>query len=143
MLSDCHVIKMNLENAQILSSVCYNLGMKLDGIPKPYNPKHPVIQAINNQSKINWLLEYNIALHNEFYYRFNKRHSYYSLIEKYAILGDGWGYFYNELDFARDFKDFVSEYKDLVKSFRSYYRYKKSIIKRCKYSNGTEPDWLL
>ena len=38
------------------------------------------------------------------------------MIEKYAILGNDGGYFYNELDFARDFKDFVSEDKDLVHS---------------------------
>lgn len=58
MMSDCHVIKMCLETAQILSSVRFNKGFEHNClIPKPYNPKHPVITAIDNQEKINWLLD--------------------------------------------------------------------------------------
>lgn len=38
MMSDCHVIKMCLETAQILSSVRFNKGFEHNEIiPKPYN----------------------------------------------------------------------------------------------------------
>lgn len=145
MLSDCHLIKMCLETAQILSSVRFNNGMNhLSVLPKPYNPKHPVILAINNSYKLNWLLDYNKALHNEYIYRFNKKHSYFELINIYETLRNKAIKNYNKenLDFARDFKDFSTDKFELIEAFRSYYRFKKSIIKRWKYTKRNEPVWL-
>jgi hypothetical protein len=145
MLSDCHVIKMCLETSQILSSVMFNLGIKRElFLPKPYNPRHPVIMAINNEDKINWLLDYNKSLHNEYIYRFNKEHSYYKLINSYEIIRNKSleKYDIKKLDFARDFKDFACNKSDLVESFREYYKYKKTIIKRWKYTKREEPNWL-
>ena len=145
MLSNCHVIKMCLETSQILSSVRFNLGVDLNNLmPKPYNPNHPVIKAINNNHKINWLLDYNRCLHNEYIYRFDKKHSYFKLIELYEDMRDN---SINELnidflDFARDFKDFNTNKTDLVESFREYYKFKKSIIKNWKYTKRKEPIWL-
>lgn len=145
MLSNCHVIKMCLETAQILSSVRFNLGInRHDIMPKPYNPNHPVIKAINNNHKINWLLDYNRCLHNEYIYRFEKKHSYFKLIELYYDMKDNSINDVNVefLDFARDFKDFNTNKTDLVESFREYYKFKKSIIKNWKYTKRKEPIWL-
>lgn len=144
-LSDCHVIKMSLETSQILSSVIYNNDMEVgEWLPKPYNPYHPVIKAIDNAEKINWLLDYNQALHNEYYFRFNKRHAYFKIKDFYEILRNDkiFSFDRSKLDFARDFKDFETNENDLVQSFRGYYRFKKSIIKRWKYTNRIEPEWL-
>jgi hypothetical protein len=142
-LADCHVIKMCLETAQILSYVRFNNGMEyIEGLPKPYNPKHPVIKAINSPEKINWLLDYNKAIHQEYIYRFNKEHAYHKIVDIYEGLRNSCGYSLEHLDFARDFKDFSTPKKDLVESFKDYYRFKKSIIKRWKYSKRIEPDWM-
>ena len=46
MLCDCHLRKMCVETAQILSGVMLRRGMELlDGMPRPQNVKHPVIVA--------------------------------------------------------------------------------------------------
>jgi hypothetical protein len=145
MMSDCHIIKMCLETAQILSSVRFNKGFEHNEIiPKPYNTKHPVITAIDNQEKINWLLDYNRAIHSEYVYRFNKHHAYFKLIEFYEHLRDNSIKYYDKskLNFARDFKDFTTTKTDLIESFREYYKMKKSIIKRWKYTKRSEPEWM-
>lgn len=146
MLSDCHIIKMCLETSQILSSIRFNKGLKwISPLPKPYNPNHPVILAINNSDKLNWLLDYNQALHDEFVFRFNKKHCYFDLIKYYENLRDNaiLNYKKSNLTFARDFKNFNTNKIDLVESFRDYYKFKKSIIKRWKYTNREEPKWLI
>ena len=145
-LADCHVIKMCLETAQILSSVRHNKGMlHISGCPKPYNPKHPVIVAVNSFKKANWLLEYNKAIQDEYFYRFGKKHAYFDLIYVYDDLKNRciWNNYNENLDFARDFKDFQTNNQDLVGAFRDYYQFKKSIIKRWKYSKRNEPEWLM
>lgn len=143
-LSDCHVCKMCLETAQILSSVMFNKGITVDEtLPKPYNPKHPVIQAIQSPEQINWVFCYYFSLHHEFYMRFHKPHAYNILKYTYAdalydikrnISCEG---------LARDFKDFCTDKSDIVEAHRDYYRYKKSIIKNWKYTYREEPEWLL
>ena len=46
MLCDCHLRKMCVETAHILSGVMLRRGMALlDGMPKPQNINHPVIVA--------------------------------------------------------------------------------------------------
>ena len=82
--------------------------------------------------------------HNEYIYRFNKKHAYFDLIGIYNHLKDlsETDYEIDSLDFARDFKDFNTSKQDLVESFRDYYKFKKSIIKRWKYSKRNEPAWL-
>lgn len=145
-LSDCHVRKMCLETAQILSSVMYlNHYDLLENMPKPYNPKHPVIQAIKTPAQINWVLHYNDALQEEYKYRFGKEHAYYGIRLYYNVM-------YSLKPFppvkspeglARDFKDFCTDKSDIVEAHRDYYRYKKSIIKNWKYTLRKEPEWLV
>lgn len=145
-LSDCHVRKMCLETAQILSSVmCLNHYDSLEDMPKPYNPKHPVIQAIKTPSQINWVLHYNDALQEEYEYRFGKEHAYWGIRFDYNVM-------YNLYPFpsvkspeglARDFKDFTTDKTDIVEAHRDYYRHKKTIIKNWAYTNRKEPGWLV
>ena len=144
MLADCHIIKMCLETAQILSSVIENNHLtKSENLPKPYNPNHPVIKAIDNQFKINYVLDYNSELHKEYIRRFNKPHAYFKLVKDYFDILKKSTTIKDDFSFARDFKDFNSEKNDIVEAYREYYRYKKSIIKRWKYTNSVEPNWLL
>ncbi|MBQ9501643.1 MAG: hypothetical protein IJU70_05760 [Lentisphaeria bacterium] len=52
-LADVHVRKMCLECAQILSCVLCARGGGLEpGMPRPYNPAHPVVRAVDTQAKI-------------------------------------------------------------------------------------------
>lgn len=86
MLCDCHVRKMCVETAQILSGVMLRRGMALiDGMPKPQNINHPVIVAADSSHVINWVLDYNIALLDEFAYRFGKKHIYDGIAMAYVL----------------------------------------------------------
>ena len=145
MLCDAHLRKMCLETAQILSSVLYLKHLEpLSGMPKPYNIHHPVITAVDNSCKINWLLRHNLSLHEEYCRRFGRMHAYYSLCSKYRTL-----LFEpevvitpHELTFARNFKDISIPEPDIIKAYRIYYRYKKSVMKNWHYTNSAEPGWL-
>ena len=106
MLADVHVRKMCLETAQILSSVIVNYGGFItDGMPKTYNRNHPVIKALDSPFKINYTVSYNLALHEEFFFRFEKKHKYYALTDIYReILFDNENNI-EDFSFCRNFKD--------------------------------------
>lgn len=146
MLCDSHLRKMCLETAQILSSVLYRQGRAVPSeLPKPYNPNHPVIRAIDTPEKIYWVIRYNMSLHREYFRRFGKTHAYYSFCRKYRKLFSCIPLILRkeDLTFARDFKDFSIEESELVLAYRSYYRYKKTKLRSWHYTKTPEPDWLL
>lgn len=122
MLCDCHVRKMCVETAQILSGVMIRKGMELiDGMPKPQNVYHPVIVAVNDPQAVNWLLQYNIYLHLEYFSRFKKVHS----CEKWHI------FYYEKLktlaggmsceNLAKCCGDLDVAELDIVAAYRMYY----------------------
>lgn len=90
MLCDCHLRKMCVETAQILSGVMLRRGMPLlDDMPKPQNINHPVIVAADAASPtLDWVVNYNFSLHQEFKYRFDKPHAYLRISLKY--IADLW-----------------------------------------------------
>lgn len=143
-LVDCHVIKMCLETAQILSGVILRYRGELSaGMPKPQNITHPVIRAIDTNAKVSWVLSYFESLLEEYSNRFGKKHKYDNLSGLYysffpvasKIAGNCNG-------LACVFTNFITNEKDMIEAHRAYYKFKKSIIKRWKYTNCKEPDWL-
>ena len=143
MLCDVHLRKMCLETAQILSCVLVRSGsVPESGMPRPYNRHHPVVKALDTPFKINYVLHLNSALHKEFFHRFGKHHVYHKLCPLY------YAKLYQETttedwSFCRNFKDFTPVEDDIVSAYRSYYRYKKSIIRQWQYTRRNEPEWLL
>ncbi|MBO4632489.1 MAG: hypothetical protein J5858_11255 [Lentisphaeria bacterium] len=145
MLCDVHLRKMCLETAQILSSVICLRGKSLTpGMPKPYNLNHPVVQALNTPPKVEWTLYYNASLQQEYRRRFEKEHAYSILVSEYeAVLSSGISIAdCTDWSFARDFKGIVIPEPDLVQAYRLYYRYKKRLIRKWKYTRCREPEWL-
>ena len=145
MLCDCHLRKMCMETAQILSSVLYRRGRAVpEQLPKPYNPSHPVILAIDTPEKICWVIRYNLSLHREYFRRFGKRHAYYSFCRIYRkqFCCTAIPLRKDDLTFARDFKDIEISEPDIVLAYREYYRYKKKKLRNWKYTNAPEPDWI-
>ena len=145
MLCDVHLRKMCLETAQILSSVLFLQGRKLtEGMPRCYNPRHPVIQAINTPQKICWTVECNEALHREYVFRFGRKHAYWDLCPKYRQLlwcsDITWRR--EDLSFARSFKGIKITEPDIIFAYRAYYRFKKKHLRHWTYTNTAEPDWL-
>ena len=144
MLADVHVRKMCLETAQILSAITVLNGKKLsEDMPKVYNINHPVIRAINSSSKINYTLHYNLALQNEFLYRFDKKHKYFEIAAKYFNELYSVNCVRNDFSFCRNFKDCEIKNPDIVEAYREYYIFKKSIIRNWHYTKCKEPDFLL
>ena len=145
MLSDIHLRKMCLETSQILSALITNKGEELlPGMPKICNRNHPVIKALDNTAKINWVLSYNDERHREYFRRFHKHHAYSFLCRAYreklfSVLA---GEYADLWSFARAFKGITIRTKDIVEAYREYYRFKKSIIRNWKYTNAEEPEWL-
>lgn len=142
-LSDVHVIKMCLETAQILSTI-----LKIKAIdrpfylPKPYNTKHPVITAVDTPAKLNWLVEYNLELQLEYHRRFNKLHAYFQIHHIYANKLYTYGVAADCSGMARVFTNFTTDKPDLIEAHRCYYRFKKTQIKRWKYTRSEEPKWI-
>ncbi len=143
-LADTHIRKMCLETAQILSAIVIKKNLQLPPeFPKPHNLNHPIIASIDSQSQINYLLQYNSALQDEFLYRFEKKHAYFNLSFGYVKIlfqvtenTD----FFNKFD--KVFKNFQTDEQKIVKAYRLYYFFKKSIIKNWHYTKRNEPFFL-
>ena len=145
MLCDVHLRKMCLETAQILSGVLFLQGRGLaPGMPKVYNPAHPVIKALDSPQKINWVILYNKALHREYFRRFGRKHAYHFLCPQYrkSLWIFGVKLHKKSLSFARDFKGVDIAEPDIVGAYRQYYRYKKRLLKYWNYTKTAEPRWL-
>lgn len=143
MLCDAHLRKMCLENCQILSGVTLNHGLPLQyGMPKVCNIHHPVIRALDTPFKINWAVNHNFALQQEYFRRFGKRHAYAELPEKYHQMLFSPGEYTADWSFARCFNGIPIDDPDIIEAFREYYRCKKSLLRRWHYTNAPEPAWL-
>ena len=143
MLCDCHVRKMCVETAQILSGVMLRRGIPLlDGMPKPQNIKHPVIVAADNDTALNWVLRYNYLLHVEYRRRFGKEHAFAEIAMDYvSALWDYTGGCCRNLAKCCGDQD-VSD-MDIVSAYRKYYtEVKKPLLTKNKMWKFTNrEDW--
>jgi len=72
---DKHVVKMPLETAQMLSTIC-------GGPYKPTHAKHPcTVWAAASTENYRWLVQLGIALSKEYTYRYRKTHKCEAIIE--------------------------------------------------------------
>jgi hypothetical protein len=74
MQCDKHVVKMPLENAQMLCSAAH----KVHGHPVVYRPTHPnhpcTLWAAETTSNYEWFIEYSYALFDEYTKRYGRKH---------------------------------------------------------------------
>lgn len=111
-----HVVKMVLETAQILSTIC-------GGPYKPTHAKHPcVLWAGANRTNFMWLKRHGLALCTEYTARYGKRHKCQDVIESSVLpasLPVGVSPFVQCM--PDEFKD-----RDPVQAYRKYYHSKAS-----------------
>lgn len=133
---DKHVVKMILESAQILSTVC-----RMNNIDQGYNlthQNHPCTKWVSESlSNWLWLRELTIHLNNEYRYRYNKNinHKSFDIAMKLSV------------PFIRDFgltkfeQAMPDQYKDkdIVNAYRNYYKEEKKNIASWKFRH--EPEW--
>lgn len=86
MLCDHHVTEQCDSIAQILSGVMLRRNQTLhEDMPTVPDTLHPAMIAADDNNAINWVLDYNIALQDEYHHRFGKKHQYDSLAMEYVI----------------------------------------------------------
>jgi hypothetical protein len=121
-LCDCHLRKMCVETAQILSGVMLRRGLSLlDGMPKPQNINHPVIVAAEEHNAANWVIGYFSALQLEYFLRFKKTHSYETLQEQYLFCLSKMAAGYDCAGLAKCCGDMDVSGLDIVTAYRKYY----------------------
>ena len=123
MLCDCHLRKMRVETAQILSGVMLRRGMELrPAMPKPQNTNHPVIvAAAADPEATQWVADYNEFLHIEHMYRFSKSHAYNELSQMYTELFTAVQLERNCQNLAKCTGDLDVAGLDIVTAYRRYY----------------------
>ena len=152
---DCHIVKMPLETTQLLYNAHHHSGdTELIDNCAPFNKsgtrrgyrkthlKHPcsrwVIESIENYR---WLVEYGLALCDEYEYRYGREHFVRHHIE---WLRD------NEPNYGGDeMTDFYfcgpdeCTRGDVIESYRCYYQRKKDQgIKMCGWKRRRKPYWI-
>ncbi len=141
--NDKHIVKMILEETQLLSTTINHFGKS--GPYKTTHLNHPSAKWTRESSaNFNWLCEHAIALSREYTYRYNKIHKCESLIRNMS--GRTLEIFGNNLDkslytpFALCMPD---EYKtsDAVSSYRNYYMNDKRDI--AKWTRRDIPHWWI
>ena len=146
MLCDSHVRKMCVETAQILSGVMLRRGMELyEDMPKPQNINHPVIVAVDFAAfdeALDWVLNYNFALHKEYTMRFGSYHAYSELTLEYINElwsgGDGSCEKLNKCCGDLDVADM-----DIVSAYRKYYTEvkKPALLEKNMWKFTKREDW--
>jgi hypothetical protein len=143
-LCDCHVIKMILESAQILSTA----HVRLDDFDyskelyKPTHENHPCTKwAMCCDQNYEWLVDHFWSLCLEYYVRYNKQHK---SSELYKILKRTPTRIPHACIMTTPALAMPDEYKlaTPVESYRNYYGKVKSKLKRFKYTKRSEPYWL-
>jgi len=136
-LVDSHASKMVLETAQLLCTT-----LNILGVETPYKSchmNHPCrLWAGKTQQNFAWLIDYGIALSEEFAYRYENFHKSQKVIQECAK-------FINKVPagpltrFAQAMPD---EYKtdDAVKSYRNYYNGAKTHL--FKWTKRETPSWI-
>ena len=135
-LCDQHVVKMPLENCQMLSAVFED---DYCGHPKAVS-KHPcTLWLKESKQNVIWLLDHHAALLDEYTLRYNKIHKFqnaedhfFDLLQKSDIPDIDLTPFAN----ATPYKDM-----DTIHAYRHFYRMDKAKFARWKYTEM--PDWLL
>lgn len=135
---DRHVVKMILEYAQILCTVC-----NLNGAPAPYRAthvKHPcVLWAGSSLSNWRWLKRLALELNEEYKFRFQRQadHKSAQVIRGLPEPGieDG-----GLTEFVQTMPDQYKNKRSAVKAYRSYYLNEK--IKFATWKRRTVPEWF-
>lgn len=135
---DCHVIKMILESAQILCTVC-----SYHGVVAPYRPthkKHPcTIWASESLDNWQWLRKFCFALDAEYRYRFDHLTPHKSI----GVVSSLYEPDIISLGITARPQVMPPEYRIIgnpIAAYRSYYAAEK--IHLFKYTKRKPPAWL-
>jgi len=130
---DKHVVKMPLETAQMLSTIC--------GYPyRQTHKNHPcTVWARQTKGNYHWLVQLGFALCKEYSLRYSRRHKCKDVIEQLKTapesIPDG-----ERTPFPQAMPDECKQ-EDSVLAYREYYkRHKKHIA---SWKNRDMPEWMV
>lgn len=136
---DKHVVKMILEEAQMLSTVHHRYNSPVEGLYKPTHKHHPcTVWAGDTVDNYLYAHDMFMALCGEYTYRYGKIHATSRLMLPLATppkgIPNG-----GLTPFPQAMPD---EFKqvDAVEAYRGYYRGAKAAI--CKWTRRGVPDWF-
>lgn len=143
---DKHVVKMILETAQILSTVCRlkhpESLYELYGIT---HEKHPCVRwAARSPENFEWLYQLGCGLLNEYTYRYNKEHKSTSIMHLAATLkdlhGSNWKWTKKGLTVRPQCMPMDCKEFEAVHAYRKYYlTHKQNLL---SYTRRPIPDWI-
>lgn len=145
---DKHVVKMLLETAQILSSVCRLNGIEHVSLYKQTHVNHPVVVWTRASRKnFEWVLAHGLALCAEYTRRYGKVHKSERVIKEIVHL-------YTAINFSAEHVTLPplcmpDEFKrghglcieDIVSSYRNYYMGPKRAFAKWKFTEC--PEWFI
>ena len=134
---DKHVVKMVLESAQILSTVC-----KAEGVYRPTHKNHPcTLWAGSHNGNYEWLIEHAFALVDEYRYRYGKEHASLRVIkicrDNRPLLLAG------ESQPAQAMPENLRIPYKPVLAYRRYYTEVKMREIQCKWTKREKPYWVV
>ncbi len=139
---DKHVVKMILETAQILSTVCRHNYDSRPGLYKPTHEHHPCVQWANlTGGNYHWLWRLGTDLCNEYTYRYGKVHKSSAVIKACCLEPDNLRQSIEHLTFPA--QAMPPEYQrddSAVAAYRAYYRGAKSSL--LVFTRRRPPEWL-
>ena len=143
MMHDKHVVKMILESAQILSTVCHRHGLWRENMYKPTHPRHPsVLWAGDGLYNFTWLVTHARALVAEYAYRYSgKEHRSLEIIYRAAAAGREAGM---PLLWTEPPQAMPDEFKiagDSVAAYRAYYLGRK--VEQSGWTRRPVPTFVL
>lgn len=136
---DKHIVKMQLETAQILCSNIWFFGKEA-----PYRKTHinhpSTIWARSSKANFNYLLQLGFAICKEYTFRYGKVHKSESVLE---WIGNNIPIELPDLDFTEPTPAMPDKYiihNDSIASYRNYYNSEKSHL--FKWKNRSAPEWV-
>jgi hypothetical protein len=80
---DKHVVKMILEQTQLLHTALHTRGFRADWLYKPFNPKHPSCRwTMETRGNFDWVANHGLSLCIEYASRYGKHHKCFELLGK-------------------------------------------------------------
>ncbi|WP_207062286.1 pyrimidine dimer DNA glycosylase/endonuclease V [Motiliproteus sp. SC1-56] len=135
---DQHVVKMILEQVQILCTALHH-----HGFTPPYRPthdKHPCVRwAAESYDNMRWLRALTEALNREYRYRYRKERDHASMkvlqeVSRFRIESQGL------TPFAQAMPETYRQPGDPVAAYRAFYRHEKAAFAR--WTRRAAPAWM-
>lgn len=142
MMHDKHVVKMILETAQILSTVCDRYGAWKAGMYRPTHPHHPsTLWAGDSAAHFNWLVDHGQHLCNEYSHRYSRKHRSGAVID---LCGAEAPAHFPSHEWTEPAQAMPDEFKvsgDSVAAYRAYYLGRK--VEQSKWTRRPVPMFVL